>query len=181
MPSTSVTEDSSLTGDSWTSAAFSTFSVAAPHGTCGAHTTTWVPGRVRSAKAVMPLGFPGGVTIVSVFVAKLTGDPVTALTSEALVMLLGSAEANTSAGAPWVSCVARSEDPAKLKTTVVPGWSASNLLPSSVNAFCSEAAANTVISAGACAAGDEHPGTSPTIPAAVTARPFTRPRWGFPR
>ena len=103
MPSTSVTEDSSLTGDSWTSAAFSTFSVAAPHGTCAAHTTTWVPGAARSANRVIPFGFPGGVTMVRILVANATGSPAITPASTALVMLVVSAEANTSARAPWVS------------------------------------------------------------------------------
>ena len=68
-----MTADSSLTGARVTPVAFSTFSVADPHGTCGAHTTTWVPGLARSANVAMPLGFPGGVTMVSVLVAKFTG------------------------------------------------------------------------------------------------------------
>ena len=83
--------------------ACSTFSVAEPHGTWGAHTTTCVPGLARSAKEAMPLGFPGGVTMVRVLVAKLTGSPATRPASTALVMFFVSAEANTSAGAPWVS------------------------------------------------------------------------------
>ena len=59
-------------------------------------------------------------------------------------MFLVSAEANTSAGAPCWIWVTRSEEPAKLNVTVVPGWAASNCCPSSVKVDFSEAAANTV-------------------------------------
>jgi len=41
----------------------------------------------------------------------------------------------------WVT---RSEDPAKLNVTVVPGFCCANVWPSSVNVFFSDAAANTV-------------------------------------
>ena len=50
----------------------------------------------------------------------------------------------TSAGAPWMMLWARVSLPPKLKVTVVPGWAASNSLPSSVKVFFSEAAAKTV-------------------------------------
>jgi hypothetical protein len=56
-------------------------------------------------------------------------------------MLAGSAEANTSAGAPCWIWAARSEEPAKLNRTVVPGWAASTWAPIGVKAFFSEAAA----------------------------------------
>ena len=54
------------------------------------------------------------------------------------------AEANTSAGAPWVIWWPEPSCGPKLKTTVTPGWAASNCLPSVVNASCSDAAANTL-------------------------------------
>ena len=101
----------------------STVAAAAPHGTCGAQTTTFSPGFARSAKEAMPEGFPGGVTIVRILLAKFTGVPETRFADVALVMLLVSAEANTSAGAPAVSWVTRSEEPAKLNVTVDPGFS----------------------------------------------------------
>ena len=59
-------------------------------------------------------------------------------------MFLVSAEAKTSAGAPWVICVTRSEEPAKLSVTLVPGFLASKSLASWVNVDFSEAAAKTV-------------------------------------
>lgn len=49
-------------------------------------------------------------------------------------MLLVSAEAYTSAGAPSLICVTRSDDDAKLNVTVVPGCSTMNASPISVNA-----------------------------------------------
>ena len=60
-------------------------------------------------------------------------------------MFLVSAEAKTSAGAPWVIWVTRSEEPAKLNVTVVPGFVASNCSASSVKVAFSDAAAKTVI------------------------------------
>src|SRR5579859_4134217 len=54
------------------------------------------------------------------------------------------AEAKTSAGAPWVICVASWSEPAKLKLTVAPLLAALNLVAISLKASVSEAAANTV-------------------------------------
>src|SRR5262249_2957568 len=133
------------TGDKEMPAASSIFFVAEPQGTCGAHTTTCVPGLARSAKEAMPFGFPFGVTMVRVLVAKSTGWPASRPASTALVMLAVSAEGNTAAGAPWVSWATRSEDPAKLKIAFVPGLSRSICAPSSVNTDFSDAAANTVM------------------------------------
>ena len=54
------------------------------------------------------------------------------------------AEANTSAGAPWVICVASAELPAKLNWTSRSGLSAISWSPSSAKTSVSEAAAKTV-------------------------------------
>ena len=106
----------------------------------------------------MPFGFPGGVTMVSVLVAKLTGSPATSPASVAFFMFAASAEANTSAGAPWVSWVTRSDEPAKLNVTFVPGLSFLNCSPNSVNVDFNDAAANTVTSpVMAAGAADELP------------------------
>ena len=59
-------------------------------------------------------------------------------------MFFGAAEANTSAGAPWLICWASAELPAKLNITFTPGCAASKSLPSWVNVPVSDAAANTV-------------------------------------
>src|SRR5438034_5689499 len=60
-------------------------------------------------------------------------------------MFLVEAEANTSAGAPLLICVARVELAPKLNFTVSPGLAVSNSLPSCVNVSLSDDAANTVI------------------------------------
>jgi len=73
-------------------------------------------------------------------------------------MFFGEAEANTSAGAPLVICVASAELAPKLNFTVSPGWAASNCFPSVVKVSFSDAAAKTVIvpvAAGLLAAGDD--------------------------
>ena len=77
----------------------------------------------RSAKAAMPEGFPGGVTMVSVFageVHRLAGDAPRRRSPWSCCSV--SAEANTSAGAPARICVTRSDEPAKLNVTVDPGF-----------------------------------------------------------
>ena len=74
--------------------------------------------------------------------AKSSGaDESTRPASVSFVMFFSSAEAKTSAGAPSVICVTRSDDPAKVSSTVVPGWAFSNSSASSVNVVVSEAAA----------------------------------------
>ena len=60
-------------------------------------------------------------------------------------MFVVEAEAKTSAGAPWVICVASAELASKVNFTVVPGCAASNCVPSVVNAPVSDAAASTLI------------------------------------
>ena len=132
--------------------------VAAPQGTWLAQATTLTPDRARSLKPVMRAGFPGGTTMVSVFVAKLPGSPATRSSPLSLSMFRVSAEAKTSAGAPWVICVTRSAEPAKLRVTSVPGLAASNFPAMSVKAVLSDAAAKTV-----------------TVPAAPDAPPSTVP------
>ena len=59
-------------------------------------------------------------------------------------MLASSADAKTSAGAPPWIWATRSEEPAKLNSTVTPSCSSSNWLPSSSNVDVSDAAAYTV-------------------------------------
>src|SRR5262245_53494330 len=79
------------------------------------------------------------------FFAKTLGsEAAPAVTTWSMFFVL--AEANTSAGAPEVIWVARAELAAKLNVTLVPGWAASNCLPSSVKDSVSDAAANTVMS-----------------------------------
>src|SRR6478609_8448262 len=82
--------------------------------------------------------------MVKVLDATLTGAPSRSPACAALSMLRVSADANTSAGAPWVSCVTRSEEPAKENSTDVPGLSVLNCSPMAVNEDFNDAAANTM-------------------------------------
>jgi hypothetical protein len=60
-------------------------------------------------------------------------------------MVVGEAEANTSAGAPLVIWVASPSLGPKLNLTVSPGWADSNCFPSWVKVPVNDAAASTVI------------------------------------
>src|SRR4051794_39699257 len=144
FPSTSVTDDSSLTGFRATPADFSTDAVAAPHGTCGAQTTVATAGDARSAKLFTCAGLPGGTAMASTLVAKSFGEPSMMSAASAFVILASSAEAKTSAGAPATSWETRSEEPANENTTRAPGCASSNRVPSVMKVVVSEAAANTV-------------------------------------
>src|SRR5919198_4224907 len=111
-----------------------------PAGTSGAASTTFRSPRARSASPLTCSGLPFSTTICSRLLAKLCGVATRSLT---MSMLVVSAEANTSAGAPcWIG-VARAWLPAKLKVTLVPPLAAVKSPPSLVNAAVSEAAANT--------------------------------------
>src|SRR5206468_1304869 len=85
-----------------------------------------------------------GTAITNWFRTNVVGVPSPLPASVTVFMLAGAAEANTSAGAPWLICVARAELPAKLNLTVEPGLAASKSLPIRVNDSVSDAAANTV-------------------------------------
>jgi len=61
-------------------------------------------------------------------------------------MLEVSAEAKTSAGAPWEICCTRADDASKLNVTFASGLAAVNAEPISLNASVSDAAAKTVMS-----------------------------------
>lgn len=75
----------------------------------------------------------------------------------ALSMLSWSAEAKTSAGAPWAICCNNDPVAAKLKLTFTPGFFAANDLPSSLNDSVRLAAAETRISVSALAGdGDQN-------------------------
>ena len=63
-------------------------------------------------------------------------------------MLVVSAVASTSAGAPCCTCVTRSLLPAKLKSTFTSGWAAVKSSPNWVKASVSDAAAKTLSSRG---------------------------------
>jgi hypothetical protein len=99
----------------------STFWAAAPHGTCGAHSTTLSLAFSRSLSAVTLPRLSGGTAISSRLRTKVVGCPDAMWASVTVFMVAGLAAANTSAGAPWVICCARPELPPKLNLTVTPG------------------------------------------------------------
>ena len=69
----------------------------------------------------MPFGLPGATAICSRFVAKTVADPSTSPAAVTFRMLTSSADANTSAGAPFTICVASVDDEPKLKVMCAPG------------------------------------------------------------
>src|SRR5436190_8188066 len=90
-----------------------------PHGTVDAHNDT-TPSSGRSASDFTFFGLPGLTTIVRKFDAKSTGSVVTWPPDTSFCMLVPSADAKTSAGAPpWICCTSV-DDAAKLNVTVVP-------------------------------------------------------------
>src|SRR5262249_11974806 len=93
----------------------------------------------------MFFGLPLPTITCSLFVANSTGLPRVAPGSVIFCMLASSADANTSAVAPWLIGVGRVDDAAKLNFTVAPGLAVWNALPSSVNAPVSDVAAKTLI------------------------------------
>src|SRR5215468_4244080 len=114
------TSGSRVTGLTVMLAFLNTSAATEPQGTCGSHSAT--------------------LTLLLARSVDLDAPP--ALTT--CCMFFGDAEANTSAGAPWLICAARSELAPKLSLTLLPGWALSNCLASVVNASFNEAAANTV-------------------------------------
>ena len=143
---TALTFSSSDLGATVTPADSKTCAAYLPQGTSGAQMTTIRFSFARSATPVTPCGLPGPTMIASRLVAKISGSFALLPASVSLVMLLLSAEANTSAGAPCPIWATNSDDAAKLNVTFAPGYSAVNASPTSVNAAVSEAAANTVTS-----------------------------------
>ena len=87
-------------------------------------------------------------------------------------MFLVSAEANTSADAPCVSWVTRSDEPAKLKSTELPGLSVLNCSPISVNVAFRDAAAKTVIDSPDAVSDEPHPVSAATSIVANTTAPI---------
>ena len=198
LDSVDFTSGSSVTGLTVILALSNTFAAVAPHGTCGWHRATFTLLLARSVTPVTWPGLLGGTAISMTFLTKFVDvDAPPALTT--CCMFFGDAEANTSAGAPWLICAARSELAAKLTLTVVPGCAVSNCLASVVNASFSEDAASTVTvpliagaeldaavelappagaDEGAGELGafllDEHPATSRTAAAAMVAPTMIR-------
>ena len=111
-----------------------------PHGTVSAHSDS-VCTLARSWLVLILSGLPFLVTITSRCLAN-TGACCVALPAVwSLVMLSVSAEANTSAGAPWAICSSSAPDDPKLKVAVVPLYFFWKSSPIWVKASVSEAAA----------------------------------------
>src|SRR6266850_3083997 len=130
-------------------------------GTSGTPTTMRFA-RGRSCRPVIPAGFPLGTTSTGSLRAKVLGASAS-LPATRACMCFWSADANTSAGAPCSNCVRSSWEPARFKTTLVPGCVFSKRLPSSMNASRSEVAAKTTTSLEASALADNaNAAASPT-------------------
>src|SRR5207237_10565478 len=95
------------------------------------------PGLAGSARAAIGLGLPGATAISKWLPAKTEGDPSTSSASTIFCMFGSSAEAKTSAGAPFVICVARVDDDPKLNEMSAPGTRPSNTAPALGNASVS--------------------------------------------
>src|SRR5215469_7051086 len=142
--STDFTSACRVTGLTVIPAFLNTCAATTPHGTCGWHTATLTDDFARSLTDVTWAGLFGGTATSMVFLAKVCGLAASpALTT--VSMVVGDAEANTSAGAPLVIWVARPSLGPKLSFTVSPLCAAWNCCPSLVKVSISEAAANTVI------------------------------------
>src|SRR5215467_8818012 len=142
--STDFTSTCRVTGLTVIPAFLNTCAATFPHGTWGWHSATLTEDFARSFTDVTLPGLFGGTATSALFLAKFCGlDASPAETT--CCMVVGDAEANTSAGAPLVIWVARPELGPKLNFTVSPLCAVSNGLPSWVKAPVSDAAAKTVI------------------------------------
>ena len=94
----------------------------------------------------MPFGLPGWTMIAAELWANTTGAVALLPASVSLAMLLRSAEAKRSAGAPSPIWVTSSDEAAKLSVTVVSGLAAMKASARSVKAAVNDAAAKTVMS-----------------------------------
>src|SRR5690348_12635651 len=142
--STDFTSGCCVTGFTVMPAFLNTSAATTPHGTCGWHSATLTDFFARSFTDVTFAGLLGGTATSMVFLAKFCGlDASPAETTPC--MLVGDAEAKTSAGAPLVIWASRPELGPKLNFTVSPLCAASNCFPSCVKVPVSDAAANTVI------------------------------------
>ena len=92
----------------------------------------------------MSAGLAGGTAISITLLREGRGAGGRAGVDTTWSMFFALAEANTSAGAPWVICCGQARAGAEVELDLVPGWAASNCLARVVNDSVSEAAANTV-------------------------------------
>src|SRR5579863_773341 len=99
------------TGLTVTAAFLNIWVARAPQGTEGAQVTTLRDGLARSLTDLIWLGLPASTMISPWLAAKVFGVVASRLASVTVFMFVGLAEANTSAGAPWMICVASEELP----------------------------------------------------------------------
>ena len=124
---------------SWSSRAWPT----APHGAVGTHITYFTDDLSRSENDRTFAGLSAGVASTMTLVAKILG--VEAWADFALSIVVVSAVASTSAGAPCVACWASVAEESNANLTVTPSCSCSNSFPSSVKVPVSDDAASTVM------------------------------------
>jgi hypothetical protein len=83
--------------------------------------------------------------ICNTLVANTTGSVPFSMAFVSLSMFAVSADANTSAGAPWVICVTSADEASKLKVTFALGLALVNAAPTALKESVSDVAANTVM------------------------------------
>src|SRR5690349_5499464 len=94
----------------------------------------------------MPFGSPFATMMASWLVANTTGALPLRPALVSLSMLAVSAEAKTSAGAPWLICCTSADDASKLNVALAFGYLWPKAVPTSLNESVSDAAAKTVMS-----------------------------------
>src|SRR6266550_3378538 len=106
--SVDLTSGSWVTGVMLMCALLNTLAAVAPHGTWSWQSATLTPGRARSARLVIWAGLLAGTATSIRLTANVVDEP--ALPADATwSMFFVAADANTSAGAPWLICVASIE------------------------------------------------------------------------
>src|ERR1700682_3039014 len=140
------------------------------------HTATRTPGRVRSANEATWSRLPGAVAMTRLFAANGTGAASTRPAFATADMLSWSPDTKTSTSAPSNNCAESSDELAKMNSTDVPGFSASNCLPIAVRLVIIDDDANTVIDVVAGCGCESHPlaETTNRIPTAIVR--FNRSR-----
>src|SRR5205807_2592574 len=129
---TSLSVVSTFNGFSRTPERSSSCRVADPQPPGPPHSAARTPGRARSASEARWPGLPGAVAITRLFAAIGTGVESIRPALATAAMLSWSPETNTSAPLPSTNSAERSDEPAKMNSTEVPAFSASNCLPIAV-------------------------------------------------
>src|SRR6266851_1235611 len=117
--STDFTSGWRVTGLTVILAFLNTSAATFPHGTCGWHSATLTDFFARSLTDATFPGLFGGTATSMMFLAKFCGLAASPAETTSC-MVLGDAEAKTSAGAPLVIWASRPERGPKLNFTVSP-------------------------------------------------------------